>query len=86
MRIPAIQLADVKGEAGVVGHRHEELLHELGVVATNLLGWDRQPIAEVEAAEAVERHLHQGRIQRRHEVTEVVDAAPLAVLPQQVGQ
>jgi hypothetical protein len=76
--VHAIQLADVQGEATVVCHRHEELLHQLGVVAADLLGRDLQPIAQVRTAAAIQRHLHQRFIQRCHEMTEAVDAAPIA--------
>jgi hypothetical protein len=60
VRVHAIGLADVEGEAGVVGHGHEEHLHQLGVGAADLLGRDREPAAEVGPAGAIEGHLHQG--------------------------
>ena len=78
MRIHSIQLADVQGEAAVVGHGHEELLHQLGVITADLLGRDLQAVAQVRTAAAIQRHLHQRLIQRRHEVPEAVDAAPLS--------
>jgi hypothetical protein len=78
VRIHPVQLADVQGEAAVVGHGYEELLHQLGVIAADLLGRDLQPIAQVRTATAIERHLHQRLIQRCHEMAEAVDAAPIA--------
>ncbi len=78
VRIHAIELADVQGEASVVGHRHEELLHQLGVVGADLLGGDLQAEAQMRPAAAVERHLHQRLIQWRQEVAEAVDATSVA--------
>jgi len=69
------QLADVEGEAGVVGHRHEEFPHQFGVVGADALGRNRQVIAEVGATGAVEGHLHQGLIEGGEEVAEATDAA-----------
>jgi hypothetical protein len=60
VRVHAIGLADVEGEAGVVGHGHEEHLHQLGMGAADLLGRDREPAAEGGPAGAIEGHLHQG--------------------------
>ena len=74
VRVHPIQLADVQGEAGIVGHGHEELLHQFGVVAADLLGRDREPKTQVGAAGAIKRHLHQGLIKRSQKVPEAVDA------------
>ena len=68
----------MQGEAGVIHHRHEELLDQLGVVAADLLGRDHQAVAEVGPAGAIEGHLHQGLIEGRHKVAEAVDAAAIA--------
>jgi len=76
--IHPIQLADVQREAGVVHHRHKELFDQFGVVRADLLGRDLQTKAQVRPAAAIERHLHQGLIERRHEVAEAVDAAAVA--------
>ena len=73
-----IELANVQGQTGVVGHRHKELLDQLGVVAADLLGRDRQAVAQVRPAAAVERHLHQGLIEGRHKVAKAVNAAAIA--------
>ena len=83
MGVGPIQLTDVEGQPAVVDHRHEELLHQLGVVRADLLAGNRQAVAEVGAPGAVQGHLHQGLIQRCHEVTEAMDAAPV---PQGLGQ
>ena len=58
VRIHPIQLADVKSEAGVVHHRHEELFDQLGVVTADLLSGNLQAKAQMRAATAVEGHLH----------------------------
>ena len=67
----------MQGEAGVVGHGGEELLHQFGVVAADFLGWNLEAKAQVGPAGAIEGHLHQGLIQGRHKVAKAVDAAPV---------
>ena len=81
--VSPIQLTDMEGQSTVVDHRNEELPHELRVVSADLLAGDRKAVAEVGATGTIQGHLNQGLIQRCHEVTEAVDAAPI---PQGLGQ
>ena len=78
MGIDAIQLTDVQGEAAVVDHRHEELLHQLGVMSADFLARNHEAVAEMGATGAIQSHLHKGLIQRCHEVTEAMDAPTVA--------
>ncbi len=73
-----VQLADVQGEAAVVHDRHKKFLHQLGVIGADFLGGNLEAVTEVRAPGAVECHLHQGLIQRCHEMTEAMNAASVA--------
>ena len=73
----------MQGEAGVVGHRYVELLHQLGVVAADLVSGDREAPAQVRPTRAIQGHLHQGLIEGRQEVPEAVDAA---AVPKGLGE